>query len=66
VIQLLIKVYGLEGTAKERNIEVCSSVDAAPINKTISALTKGINMMEMGTISPYMGRTLCMSAMRGT
>jgi hypothetical protein len=66
VVRLLIKAYGLEETAKHRSIEICISTDAAPITKSVGALTQVLYVNDRGTISPYTKRPLCLSEMRGT
>jgi hypothetical protein len=50
----------------QRPIEICSSADAAPITKSVGALTQGISVNDLGAISPYTRRPLCLSEMRGT
>jgi hypothetical protein len=66
VVRLLIKSYGLEEATKHRSIEICSSADAAPITKSVGALTQGLSVNDRGAISPYTKRSLCLSEMRGT
>jgi hypothetical protein len=66
VIGLLFKVYGLEEAAKVRPVVISSAADAAPVTKTLTALTQGIAVTDMGAISPWTGRPLCLSAMLGT
>jgi hypothetical protein len=53
VMRLLIKAYGLEEAAKHISIKICSSADAAPITKSVGALTQGLSVF-------------CLSDMRGT
>jgi hypothetical protein len=66
VVRLLITSYGLEEAAKHRSIDICSSADAAPITKSVGALTQGLSVNECGEISPNTKRPLCLSEMRGT
>jgi hypothetical protein len=64
VVRLFIKSNGLEEAAKHRSIEICSSDDAAPITKSVVALTQGLSVNDRGAISPYAKRPLCLSEMR--
>jgi hypothetical protein len=66
VVRLLIKSYGFEDDANHRSIENWSSADAAPIMKSVGALTQGLSVNECGAISLYTKRPLCLSEMRGT
>jgi hypothetical protein len=66
IVRLLIKSYGLEEAAKHRSIEICRSADAAPITKSVGALTQGLSVNYRGAIRPYTKRPLCLSEMRGT
>jgi hypothetical protein len=65
-IGILCKAYGLEEAAKKCPVEISSSADSMPVLKTLTALTQGIAVTDMGTISPWTGRPLCLSALRGT
>jgi hypothetical protein len=46
VVRLLIKAYGREEAATHRSIEICSSADAAPITKSVGALTQAGSFCE--------------------
>jgi hypothetical protein len=66
VIALLIKAYGLHEATKVCPIEISSSDDAALVTKTLTSLTQGIEMTVMGAFSTWTGRSLCLSALRGS
>jgi hypothetical protein len=66
VVRMLIKAYGLEEDIKHRPIEICSSADAAPITKSVGALTQGLSANDRGAISPYNKQQLCLSETRET
>jgi hypothetical protein len=59
VIQLLLESHGLDEIAKERCVEICTAMDAAPLTKSLTIITLGIVISDIATRNHVTKNNMC-------
>jgi hypothetical protein len=64
-IHLLLVSHGLDSIAKERCVEICTAIDAAPLTKSFSSVTLGLILSDIAMKDPIIGTAICVDTIGG-